>query len=134
MSWAQLLWYAWQQLLVAADVAVAGLQFPAQQAEFAVHAFALFVGSQQVSVLPQTFEPVQAPQALPPSPQSVPASPDWQLPLPSQQPVAQEVESQVQVPFKHSWPAGQALSHVPLQPSEAPLHFPVQLGAQHALS
>ncbi len=69
-------------------------------------------GQLVASQLPQTpplhaSPAAQALQVSPPVPQAPPLSPGWQM-SPSQQPSGHDVESQVQAPSMHRWPASQA--------------------------
>jgi hypothetical protein len=89
------------------------------------------------------FPALHVTHAVPPVPQTPLAVPNWQAPLPSQQPAGQLVESHVHTPATHSCPDGHTTHAPPLAPHSAlaisvtqvvPLQHPVaqSAGAQYA--
>jgi hypothetical protein len=62
------------------------------------------------------FPPEQAVQAIPPAPHAAVVLPGWQLPLASQQPLAQDVVSQTHAEPAHSCPEAHATQAAPSVP------------------
>jgi hypothetical protein len=73
--------------------------------------------------LAQSLPNAQATQRAPPLPHAALALPGWQLPLPSQQPLAQLVASHWHTPLTHSCPARHAQQAAPSAPQKS-LVFP----------